>query len=269
MLGIERATKVAGAFVHDPREAFERTLDQLADRREQRGEAPHYAADAHWDDTLREVVGPAQGGVTDEFDEVWHGVETAFAELHLPFGRGSFGGWDDGDPALARAVWHVVRQLRPTVVIETGVGRGVVTRVILDALERNSEGHLWSIDVPPLLEPELADETGAVVPPSKAPRWTFVRGSSRRRLRGLLSEVGSVDVFVHDSFHSARNLLFEWETAFGCLRRPGALLADDVHRNAALDVFTHAHPALDAIVCRHSDGAGLFAVLIAGKEARS
>jgi predicted O-methyltransferase YrrM len=149
------------------------------------------------------------------------------------------------------------------VVVETGVGRGVTTRVILQALTRNGHGHLWSIDVPPLLERGLADETAAVVPASETDRWTFIRGSSRRRLRGLLVELGYVDVFLHDSFHSARNLLFEWETVFPRLRRPGVLLADDVQRNAALAEFTRAHPALDRIICGHSDRAGLFAILVA------
>jgi predicted O-methyltransferase YrrM len=149
------------------------------------------------------------------------------------------------------------------VVVETGVGRGVTTRVILQALTRNGHGHLWSIDVPPLLERGLADETAAVVSTSDTDRWTFIRGSSRRRLRGLLVELGYVDVFLHDSFHSARNLLFEWETVFPHLRRPGVLLADDVHRNAALAEFTRVHPALDRIVCGHSDRGGLFAILVA------
>jgi hypothetical protein len=90
-----------------------------------------------------------------------------------------------------------------------------------------------------------------------------VRGSSRRRLPALLDQVGHVDVFLHDSFHTARNLLFEWETAFSRLRRPGALLADDVHRNVALAEFTTAHPTVEPVVCRHDDGVGLFAVLVA------
>jgi predicted O-methyltransferase YrrM len=198
-----------------------------------------------------------------EFDDVWRDVQKAFAELQLSFGRGTFGGWDDGDPALARATWYVVRQLRPNVVVETGVGRGVTTRVILEALARNGQGQLWSIDVPPLLERELATETAAVVPADHKERWTFVRGSSRTRLRAVLAKLGYVDVFLHDSFHTARNLLFEWETTWPHLRPSGVLLADDVHRNAALGDFTKAHPAFDQIVCRHDDGEALFAVLVA------
>jgi methyltransferase family protein len=264
-LALERGIRVFGAFARDPIEAYERARDQIAERREQHDEPPSYAPDERWSETLRELIG-ARAGEADpdaEFDGVWRDVERAFEELRLPFGRATFGGWDDGDPALARAAWSVVRRLRPSVMVETGVGRGVTTRVILEAMARNDHGHLWSIDVPPLLERSLADETAAVVPATTTNRWTFVRGSSRRRLPALLDQVGHVDVFLHDSFHTARNLLFEWEKAFSRLRRPGALLADDVHRNVALAEFTREHSTLEPVVCRHDDGVGLFAVLVA------
>ena len=65
-------------------------------------------------------------------------------------------------------------------------------------------------------------------------------------------------VLHHDSIRR-----FEWETAFPHLRLPGALIADDVHRNAGLAQFTRAHPTLERIVCSHEDGMGLFAVLVA------
>lgn len=259
-----RSLRIAAIFIRDPHEAWGRARDQIAERRDLRQDVPSYAPNAHWAATLRETVGDSAEGDTDaEFEVVWREVEEAFAELHLPFGRAAFGGWDDGDPELARATWLVIRALRPKIVVETGVGRGVTTRVILQALARNRHGHLWSIDIAPLLKRELADQTAAIVPELYSKSWTFVRGSSRRRLGDLVAELGFVDVFLHDSFHSRRNLLFEWETVLPRLRRPGALLADDVQRNAGLAEFTRTHPALDRIVCSHSDGAGLFAVLIA------
>jgi predicted O-methyltransferase YrrM len=264
VISLGRGTRVANAFARNPREALERALDQFAERHDRQHEPPHYAPDPDWPATLEHALGSnASAEAAAEFDDVWHDVQSAFAELRLPFGRAAFGGWDDGDPALARAAWYVVRLAQPSVVVETGVGRGVTTRVILEALARNGQGRLWSIDVPPLLEHDLADETAAVVPDAHRDRWTLVHGSSRTQLRALLAELGYVDVFLHDSFHTARNLLFEWETAASWLRPSGVLLADDVHRNAALADFTQAHPSFDRIVCRHDDGEELFAVLVA------
>src|SRR5436190_11942100 len=122
-LALERGIRVAGAFARDPREAYERARDQIAERREQQVEPPHYTPDERWGETLREIVGAEARNGSDpdpEFAEVWRGVQDAFEELQLCFGRATFGGWDDGDPALARATWSLVRRLRPSVVVETG-----------------------------------------------------------------------------------------------------------------------------------------------------
>lgn len=77
--------------------------------------------------------------------------------------RGAFGGWDDGDARLGRLAWCLTRHLRPEFVVETGVARGLTTRVILEAMDRNGRGRLWSIDLPPLIAQELWEETAAAV----------------------------------------------------------------------------------------------------------
>ena len=100
-----------------------------------------------------------------EFDEIWHAAVSDIEISGLSVGRGAFGGWDDADIELGRAAWCLARHLCPARVIETGVARGLSTRILLEALERNAgRGHLWSIDLPPLLERALAQEVGAAVP---------------------------------------------------------------------------------------------------------
>jgi predicted O-methyltransferase YrrM len=146
-------------------------------------------------------------------------------------GRGSYGGWDDADAGLARALWCLVRHARPERVVETGVARGLSTRVVLEGLERNRSGQLYSIDLPPLTVPERRVEIGAAVPVSRRDRWHYIEGSSRRRLRPLLRELGTVDLFIHDSWHSTRNTLWELDRAWASLSDGGAVVADDIDFN--------------------------------------
>ena len=61
----------------------------------------------------------------------------------------SYSGWNDGDPGLTRAIWCLIHHLAASQVVETGVAHGVTTRLVLEALQRNGGGRLWSIDVPP------------------------------------------------------------------------------------------------------------------------
>ncbi len=79
--------------------------------------------------------------------------------------------------------------------------------------------------------------------------WTLVRGSSRRRLPPLLRQLGAIDLFVHDSRHSERNLRFELETARAAVRDGGVLVADDVDLNCALHRYMEAHPGDEVVVC--------------------
>ena len=137
----------------------------------------------------------------------------------LEVGRWTYGVYSDSDAALAAAVWCAVRHLCPTKIVETGVARGLTSRVILEAMAVNDNGHLWSVDLPHLFEtPDLEGQTGAAVPEKFRENWTYVRGSSRRRLRPLVSDLGTLDIFVHDSLHTVRNMRFEMETVWPALR---------------------------------------------------
>jgi hypothetical protein len=152
-------------------------------------------------------------------------------------GPESFQWWNDGDAALVRAIWCLIRHLKPRKVVETGVAHGVTSRFILEALKRNGDGHLWSIDLPPL-ERSWHEQIGAAVGAGHSDRWTYIRGSSRRRLSGLLHQLGAIDLFIHDSLHSERNVRFELERAWPFLGEKGAIVVDDIDANWGFRSFT-------------------------------
>jgi methyltransferase family protein len=149
--------------------------------------------------------------------------------------------------------WCLTRHLLPEVVVETGVARGLTSAAMLGALARNGSGHLWSIDLPPLIEHELGSETGVVVNKRERARWTLLQGSSRRVFPSLLQRLDRVDLFVHDSMHTGRNVSFELEAIWPALNGGGAALVDDIERNAA---FGHraGTPGGHLVIQRADDG---------------
>jgi hypothetical protein len=232
MSRISYAIQVGRALLRDPPEAKERILDRVDERREQRRAPPRVAADEGWEQRLHELLDASWPcAESHAFRRLWSAITRLLAAQDLALGRGAFGGWDDADPALARAAWCITTHARARTVVETGVGRGVTTRAILEALERNAEGHLFSIDQPPLVDLELRTEIGAAVPQDLRSRWTLVEGSSRRRLEGVLDAVGGLDFFLHDSMHSRRNMTFELRTAWPMLNPAGFALVDDIDRS--------------------------------------
>jgi hypothetical protein len=249
--------------IRDPVEGVERIREKIADETARWTKSSSMAPDPDWQATLHGLLStPWACQEVGAFDPLWHRIVGALNDQGLTVGRGSFSGWDDGDPGLARAAWCTIRHLRPAVVVETGVARGLTTRVILEALEANGKGRLYSIDLPPPLAQErLAIERGAAITDELRPRWTLIEGSSRRRLPGLLRELGTIDMFVHDSRHTRRNICFELKLAWGALRPGGLILADDVHTTVAFEESVEAFGRPPAIACSSDDERGRFGLI--------
>jgi predicted O-methyltransferase YrrM len=140
----------------------------------------------------------------------------------------------DADAGLSEFCYVICRALRPRVVVETGVGSGVTTSFILQALAANDDGHLWSIDLPPIGAEQFA---GSFVPQPLRSRWTLLRGRSRDLLPRLLSDLPAPDVFLHDSLHTTRNMTFEFQAAWQKMNAGGVLLSDDIHMSKTFARF--------------------------------
>jgi predicted O-methyltransferase YrrM len=259
--GLTFAARAARAVATRPRETAEYTLERLAEWRDSRRQPWPYEASDAGEAGVHELLGaPWPCEERAAFDEVWAAALERLEARGLPVGRLSFGRWDDGDRRLGRLAWCLARHLRPRRVVETGVGRGLTTCVLLEALQRGGGGHLWSIDLPPFGQ-GAATETGTAVPDRLRERWTLLRGSSRRRLRGLLPDLRQVDLFVHDSMHTGRNVRFELEQVWPALSAGGAVLVDDVEKNDATARFVARHPEARTVISTSDDGLVLIGCL--------
>jgi hypothetical protein len=233
----------------EPLEIWTTIYDSYVDRREQRRPQCRYVSDDNWESQLHESIGVAYPcDVTADFWASWVEVLAELEAKGIRPGPESFQWWNDGDAALVRAMWCLTRHLKPKRVVETGVAHGVTSRFILEALRRNGEGHLWSIDLPPL-ERNWREQVGAAVGDRHADQWTYIRGSSRRRLPELLSRLGQIDLFIHDSLHTERNVRFELDRAWAALRTGGVLVVDDVDANWGFRSFTQTFSGHRSLIC--------------------
>jgi predicted O-methyltransferase YrrM len=250
--------------VTEPRDTIERLMEKSAkrlDRVRRHESGPQMQADEDWERKLHAMIGAEWPCAEREaFAETWADVEATMAGHGLRMGRRSYGGDDDADPGLARALWCLVHHLQPAEVVETGVAHGVSSRVILEALARNEEGRLSSIDLPWVAVPERGREVGVAVPEALRDRWLFLEGSSRRRLPPLLRRRGQIDLFLHDSLHSTRNVRWELMTAWRALRPGGFAVVDDVDFNWGFPLFLEAGNDRRPLYCIADDRQRLFAV---------
>jgi methyltransferase family protein len=268
-MGFGFRVRVAFTVLRHPLEAIERArgrLDTRADKRELMtlGQLPgeHYAVVENWEPVLHKAISaPWPCAESEGFDQVWDDTVSGLVATGLRVGLASYRGWNDGDRAQAKAIWCLVAHLRPAAVVETGVAHGLTSRVILEGIQRNGSGHLWSVDLP-AVDPALHHEIGIAIPAALRPHWTYVEGTSRRRLPDLVRGLKHVDLFLHDSLHTGRNTFFELDTVWPTLPPGGAALVDDIHRNLGFSRFIEQVAPATWIAARHLSGDGLWGAVI-------
>jgi hypothetical protein len=258
-------------LVADPIEICTTMIDTYVAGREQRRPQCPYEINYNWEQQLHEAVGVTWPcGETSEFLELWSEVMSELEAKNIQAGPESFQWWNDGDAGLVRAIWCLTHHLKPKNVIETGVAHGVTSRFVLEALKENGIGHLWSIDLPPL-DRCWWEQIGAAVGGRHADLWSYIRGSSRRRLPGLLSRLGQIDLFIHDSLHSERNVRFELDRAWAALGPNGAIVVDDIDANWGFQSFTQSVSGHLSLICeaeplrpdlRRFNKKGLFGIIL-------
>ena len=224
---------------------------------------PRYQVDEAWDEHLHGLLGAAWPcPQRQRLDDLVADVKARLTARGLAYGRQSYGGYSDADPALGRAAWCTVVHTRPEVVIETGVARGVTSRIVLEAMRENDRGQLWSIDLPHPFDRQLHAQTGAAVTDACRARWTYLEGASSQRLPPLVAAVGQLNLFIHDSLHTAKNTVFEMEQAASIMSPGGVMLVDDISTHRGFAIFAGRHPGYRTIVCPSADRQGLFGIAV-------
>ncbi|MGH9342767.1 MAG: class I SAM-dependent methyltransferase [Terriglobia bacterium] len=225
----------------NPSEFFERTA-AAADRYRDRWRTQRIPPDAINIEQALALMGerlPASASEMAREPELVEIERSIFAKAAEVRGRSPFPAYENADATLARFCYAVCRALKPLVVLETGVASGITSAFILHALALNGRGSLWSIDLPPMAQ-DAADHVGAVVPQELKSLWHLTIGTSRRILPKLLPELGEIDIFIHDSLHTYRNMRAEFEAVWPFLKPGGFLIADDVEMNGAFADFSKA-----------------------------
>jgi predicted O-methyltransferase YrrM len=151
------------------------------------------------------------------------------------------------DSLTARLCYLACRLTSPEIVVETGVAYGVSSAFMLRAMQENGHGTLFSVDLPPLRR-RYERFWGIAVPGELRDRWRLHRGTSASVLPWLFEENPAVDLFVHDSLHTRRNMRHEFDAVWPHLREGALLLADDVERNRAFGDLRQKDPTLWRVV---------------------
>lgn len=206
------------SFLH-PRTALRRAAEAVKhaalDADEERNKLYGFLENAYFADPHALVAEYLQSG----FPDWMYTRRTALAQFPGPYRFGSTPKVD------CESLYLLVRALKPRVVIETGVCYGMSSAYILEALERNGNGELYSID---LGNTDDEPPNDFFIPRRLLHRWNLIVGDVRDELRPLLQRLTEIDMFHHDSLHTYEHMMWEYETALPYIQPGGALSSHDV-----------------------------------------
>lgn len=148
-------------------------------------------------------------------------------------------------------LYFLVRKLKPKIVVETGVAAGNSSGYILQGLHDNGSGKLYSVDLPfqwyvygknhelHLDSLPTGNVSGYLVPKTLRRKWNLIIGNTYDKLPKLIKSLGKIDIFLHDSEHTYKTMMFEYKTAWLHIKDSGVLLSDDIHFTQAFEDFSN------------------------------
>ena len=141
----------------------------------------------------------------------------------------------DTQPTAGHFLYLIIRSLKPDTVVETGVASGESSTFMLQAMEDNKKGKLFSIDLPPSVDQSKRKiifpkdkSSGWIIPENLKDRWELHEGDVADLLLPLLQKLGTIDGFFHDSLHTYDHMMFEYKTSWNFMRNGGILFSDDI-----------------------------------------
>ncbi len=184
-----------------------------------------------------------------ELNELEEHVKVFFKEIDLekyPSAKKPYPSDYSINPNARKFLYLLCRILKPKIIVETGVAYGLSSFYILKALEKNNLGKLYSIDS--VFRPWQTERMiGSIIPQNLKERWTLVLGTSNKKLQQVFDNLEDVDIFIHDSLHTYKNMMFEFECAINKLRQ-GIIISDDILENDAFHDFTREHNVKNSII---------------------
>lgn len=151
------------------------------------------------------------------------------AEAKSPFNMG-------GEGAIS-FLYHIVENLKPKNVLETGVAYGWSSVAILLALEKNKEGKLISNDMP-YIKMNNEDYVGCVVPNRVQKLWTLQRNADVDGIpKAIKAYKGQLDLVHYDSDKSYYGRTWSSPILWEALKPGGIFISDDINDNLGFKHF--------------------------------
>ena len=129
-------------------------------------------------------------------------------------------------------ITFLVRYLKPSIVVETGVAAGFSSYAVLTALDRNGNGRLYSSDFPYFMLPNPEKFIGILVPESLKHNWDLHIEGDEINLPQILGKIDGIDFFHYDSDKSYSGRQYAMNLVASKMNQEGIIIMDDIQDNS-------------------------------------
>ncbi len=146
-------------------------------------------------------------------------------------------------------LYVLIRVTKPGTIVETGVMHGLSSKFILNALRKNNNGKLISVDLPSFFESGPANKDGYnfTLPKGKQPGWITNEddkkiwelriGKSLEVLPDVFDKNKEISIFIHDSEHTYETMWSELNLAWPHIKPGGICICDNIESNTSFFDF--------------------------------
>lgn len=179
------------------------------------------------DDFCRKIDGPLWEESKNSSWKLQVAADTKLKSLDIDLGGGG------NFPLL----YFLVRKMKPSNVVETGVAAGFSSKAILSALKKNRSGRLYSSDFPYFRIQDPEKYIGYLVDDELKDNWTCLVKGDKSNLPDILSRIDNIDIFHYDSDKSYSGREWAIKLILPRMREGGAVIMDDIHDNCYFEDF--------------------------------
>ncbi|WOH53660.1 class I SAM-dependent methyltransferase [Bradyrhizobium sp. sBnM-33] len=202
------------------------------------------------DDFCKKIDGPLWEESKDSSQKIQIAADAKMESLDIDLGGGG------NFPLL----YFLVRKMKPSNVVETGVAAGFSSQAILKALKKNGSGRLYSSDLPYFRIQDPEKYIGYVVDDELKENWTCLLKGDRSNLPNILSRIDNIDIFHYDSDKSYSGRKWAIKLILPRMHKGGAVIMDDINDNCYFEDFVKSSKVKAHVFEFHGKYVGLFFV---------
>ena len=137
-----------------------------------------------------------------------------------------------GNNYAVEVIYFLMICFKPNIVLETGVAAGLSSRCILEAINKNNKGTLYSSDLPYFRLNNPEKNIGIMVPNSLKNNWHLEILGDEKNIKKFKQIINYVDIVIYDSDKRYIGKSNFFKSINNLIKEDSIIVIDDIHNDS-------------------------------------